>query len=88
MKLYLISQNVNTNYDTYDLCVVAAESEYEAKRIPPSSSDPRAGEDGKFKKTGVYGDWAENVDQVMCQYLGEAKEGTTPGIICASFNAG
>lgn len=31
MKLWLISQDVNNNYDTYDSAVVAFETEYEAR---------------------------------------------------------
>lgn len=33
MNLYLISQDVNNDYDTYDSAVVAAESEEEARGI-------------------------------------------------------
>lgn len=36
MKLWLISQSVNDGYDTYDACVVAAETEEEARRVSPS----------------------------------------------------
>jgi hypothetical protein len=35
MNLYLISQNVNNDYDTYDAAVVAANSEDEARLIHP-----------------------------------------------------
>lgn len=38
MKLYLISQNVNNGYDTYDSAVVCAETEEEARMIPISIS--------------------------------------------------
>ena len=30
-------QNINTDYDTYDTCVVCAENEDEAKKIHPAS---------------------------------------------------
>ena len=36
MKLYLIQQNTNRAYDTYDSAVVIATSEAEARRIHPS----------------------------------------------------
>ena len=35
MNLYLISQNRNNGYDTYDSAVVAAESEEKARMIRP-----------------------------------------------------
>ena len=38
MKLYLLSQEVVTGYDTYDSAVVAAESEDDARTIHPSWS--------------------------------------------------
>ena len=36
MKLWLISQDVNNNYDTYDSAVVAAETEEEARVTFPN----------------------------------------------------
>lgn len=33
MNLYLLKQEINTGYDTYDSCVVAAESEEDARVI-------------------------------------------------------
>ncbi len=36
MKLYLISQDVNTGWDTYNKVVVAANTENEARNISPS----------------------------------------------------
>lgn len=73
MKLWFISQpNENVDYDTYDSAVVAAETEEEAKVIQPS----------RFGSG-----WCAPED-VAVEYLGEAKEGTVKGVICASFNAG
>ncbi len=37
MNLYKLSQNINNGYDTYDSCIVAAETEEEAREIHPSS---------------------------------------------------
>jgi hypothetical protein len=72
MKLWLISQDVNT----FDSAVVSAATEEEAREIKPYEST-------------YYGEdtWCEAKD-VKVQYLGEAKEGTQKGVICASFNAG
>jgi hypothetical protein len=37
MRLYLVSQDKNKNYDTYDSVVVAAESEEQARNIHPAA---------------------------------------------------
>lgn len=77
MKLYYISQDVNGGYDTYDAAVVAAETEEEAKKIHPGSP-------ARWDR----GNWARSPDEVTAEYLGEAKPGTTPGVILASYHAG
>ena len=72
-KLYLLTQNVNSGYDTFDSCIVVAENEEEAKNIRPSSwADSSC--------------WAEPKD-IEAEEIGEAKEGLI-GCILASFNAG
>lgn len=78
MKLYLLSQDVNDDYDTYDSCVVAAENEEEAKMMHPES------EGGVICCVSV---WCNMPDEVQCKYIGEAAENMEKGVICASFNA-
>jgi len=82
MKLYLISQNVNNDYDAYDSAVVAAESVKDARNTHPRS---------EFNPTNWpdqdSGTWTVP-SKVKVKYLGEAKEGTKAGVICSSFNAG
>jgi hypothetical protein len=77
MKLFLISQNENHDYDTYDSAVVCASSESEAKNMHPRDGELRFNYD-----------WCSSVDFVNVQYIGEAAEGMKKGVICASFNAG
>lgn len=79
MKLWKLSQTVNNDYDTYDSAVVAAYSEEEARTIHPSAY---------YKWGEYYSGWALEPSQVMVEYLGQAKEGTTSGVVLASFNAG
>lgn len=78
MRLWLISQNDNTNYDTFDSAIVAAETEDDARMIKPCSRD--------------WGDrwssWARSPDKVSVEEIGTAKDGTERGVILASFNAG
>ena len=38
MKLWLLSQDENSGYDTFDSIIVAAETEEDAKKISPYSS--------------------------------------------------
>ena len=77
MNLYLLSQDENSGYDTYDSVIVAAETHGEASEIHPS----------------VYGGWSSGIwasspDNVTVEYLGKAKEGIKKGVVLASFNAG
>jgi len=80
MNLYLISQNVNRGWDTYDSAVVAAESEEAARSIHPG----KANWDGKSE---MYGTWCAKED-VYARLIGKAARGIQPGVVCASFNAG
>lgn len=79
MNLYLISQNENNSYDTYDAAVVAAESEDEARQIHPSYPN------GWLHKSNT---WATVPENVSVRLIGGATEGTKAGEILSSFNAG
>ena len=98
MKLWLISQSKNNDYDTYDSAVVAAETEEQARRTHPDNKgscdkvwDDSLGawrhKDSPEAGWGVGRTWTEP-HHVAIKYIGEAAEGTEPGVICASFNAG
>lgn len=95
MKLYLISQNIVCNYDTYDSAVVAAESPEEARKIHPSIYVTHIKEGkwfGTYSKGGEYENeedsWVKcsQAGQVLAEYLGETER--ERGLILASFNAG
>jgi len=84
MKLYLISQDVNDDYDTFDSAVVVAENEEEAKKIHPNSDD--ANDEDNFSHSGT---WAANISQVKVKYIGEAcKDLEVGSVVIYSFNAG
>jgi hypothetical protein len=83
VKLYLIKQFQNTDYDTFDSAVVAANSEEEAQRTHPAGEGTYPGEN-LWERT----DWADSPEAVEVQEIGTAKRGTKAGVICASFNAG
>lgn len=86
MKLWLLSQDENDGYDTYDSVVVAAENEVLAKAIHPSQIGDYAPKDPWV--SSYYRTWASSPDKVNCKIIGDAIEGTEPGVILASFNAG
>jgi hypothetical protein len=77
MNLYLLSQNYNPGYDTYDSCIVAAETKEDATTIHPD----------KDHGNWVDGAWV-SIDKVKCVLIGTAIHGTKRGVILASFNAG
>jgi hypothetical protein len=84
LGLYLISQNKNIGYDTYDSAVVIAESEEEAQRLSPSSGKEMSEEDWR----STWSAWCNSPEQVKVELLGKAKKGSEKGLVCASFNAG
>jgi len=81
LNIYLLRQNVNNEYDTYDSVVVCAETLDQAKLIHPSKVDW----DGTDEE--LYGTWCswEHVDGML---LGKASADMKKGVVLSSFNAG
>jgi hypothetical protein len=79
MKLWVISQDVNRGYDTYDSAVVAAETEEEARNILPSGDN--------WDEARRYGGWASKPSEVTVEYLGVTDRDIS-GVVLSSFNAG
>jgi hypothetical protein len=84
MKLFLVSQTKNSNYDTYSDFVICCENEEMARNASPQNGEPLT--EKEWKKT--YSSWCSSIDQVTVEYLGKAKEGLEKGIICSSYHAG
>ena len=82
MFLYVISQNVNDVYDTYDSAVVCAENEDEARKIHPDECYNDW--DGKCEP---FFDWCAAED-VRVEIIGTAANNLPKGIVVASYNAG
>lgn len=80
MNIYLISQEVNNDYDTYDSAVVCAKDEDNAKAIHPDGTAPP---DIWYSLTT----WTQT-DNVKVKLIGKAAKGIKRGVICASYNAG
>ncbi len=94
MNIYLITQETNIGYDTFDSAVVIADNEEQASKVNPLSvtypkdnniSDTE--EDGTFIKRSS--SWARNAKDVKVKllgsYLGEEKRAVA---IVSSYNAG
>lgn len=84
MNLYLLQQQERSGYDTYDSCVIAAETSYDAKRIHPATYQEGEWWLDKF----VSSSWASHPKNVKVTYIGVAGKKIKKGVICASFNAG
>lgn len=84
MNIYLISQNYNNSWDTYDSAVVVTESEDIAKRMHPHNGELDVNIGGMFGRN----DWAVP-EYVEVEYLGKADDSINERkVICSSFNAG
>lgn len=75
-KLWLLTGN-KRGYDTFDSCVVAADTEEEARQISPAY----------YKKFGYDSTWATTPEDVVVEYLGRT-EREIKGVVLSSFNAG
>lgn len=75
MKLFLLSQNHNERYDSYDSIVVAAHSAEDARLITPTND------------RWTDSNWCKP-EYVAVKYLGEAAPDIEGGVVLASFNAG
>jgi len=79
LYLYLISQTVNNNYDTYDSAVVCAASIEDAAKMHPKVINWN----GSKTKS-----WCES-DEVIVECIGVAEAEIQEGsVICSSYNAG
>lgn len=82
MKLFLISQEQNNDYDTYDSAVVAAPDEETARQMNPGTGKPVK----DWSKR--YSSWCYGPEHVIVRQIGEAAADVEQGVVCASFNAG
>lgn len=97
MKLWHVSQSVNTRYDTYSDFVCAAETEEAARDTwPRDYSDYLTPDTRTLRERQAAADssfdfdldgWA-TFEHVTATLIGEAIPGMKAGVICASFHAG
>jgi hypothetical protein len=79
MKLWLLTQKINAGYDTFDSCVVAADTREEARKIHPDEIFGSARSNNSA--------WCKPED-VVVEYIGRTDRSFDNPVICASFNAG
>jgi hypothetical protein len=84
LKLYLVSQTENSDYDTYDSFVIACEHEDVARNTNPQDGCVMTKKDWSY----LYSTWCPSPDHVIVTYLGIADASVKHGIVCSSFNAG
>lgn len=87
MNLYLLTQSVNDEYDTYDSMVVVAEKEEDAILIRPTDDhmEPLKLENHTHNPSH-FDDWA-NPKDVKVTLIGTT-DIDYACIVCSSFNAG
>ena len=100
MKIYLLEQNINTGYGTYNSVVVIAKNKKEARKIHPSSyvthitdnewMGTRYWEQTEDEYEYCLHDWvgASQIDKIKVTHIGTATEEQKKGVLLASFNAG
>lgn len=91
MNIYLVSQNDNDGWDTFDSFVCYAPNEEVAKKMLPNvgvllKPNEYWNKDGKHDNK--YSTWAMNINSITVKLLGSNAEITESGVILASFNAG
>jgi len=90
MKLWKIARTDRASYDEYDSAVVAAETEDAARGTHPRGAAVWRGDEWQYLSDGSYyydSGWADPATLTVV-LIGKAVDGTPPGIIVASFNAG
>ncbi len=94
MKLYLLTQNENTGYDTYDSMVIAAENEIDAKMLSFVQSyeliESEFVEEPDWRNYKFSNSYFGNQNWSRNPKIELISEDTNQneGIVCSSFNAG
>lgn len=79
-NLYLLTQTENDDWDTFDSCVVCAETENAARDIQPGGGDGKWG--------GEFSPWCSDPYKVTIRLIGTAALDVRQGVVIASYNAG
>jgi hypothetical protein len=97
MNIYLMSQVLNDDYDTYDSVVVAAKSAEDARTIHPNPWVTHIKNNewmGTYVNGGEYeknsSEWVvfNDISEIKVKVIGKANASLERGVINSSFNAG
>ncbi len=89
MNIYLISQEHNNRYDTYDSAIVVASSKEEAIRIHPSKARRGFTEDPWLDAhNNTWVDLRDVDEYISVKFVGSTSIYSSGTVLCASFNAG
>ena len=75
LKIFLLTQDENTNYDTYDSMVVCAKNEEAARKIHPHKRNTAYETDEDLWKSS-WPTWATKPENVKIRYIGIASKGS------------
>jgi hypothetical protein len=88
VNLYLLKRTDSVDYDEYDSCVVAAESEAAARLMHPDGYTWDGAQWLCADGTAPYNSsWTTLVARLDVTLVGAAAPGVS-GVVCSSFNAG
>ena len=102
MNLYLLTQDAVRGYNTYDSCVVCAESEEEAQTMVPDTYYLEFNDKPRYQyRDGIlwdieYGEtadedvagWPSHQSDVKVKLIGVAEPSVEKGVVGAYYNAG
>jgi len=101
MEIFLLKQEINRDYGTYNSVVVIAENEEEARKIHPSrfvthvSNNEWMGTFSMGQNKGVeYRTWDnkwvrfDQIGELIVTHVGTATAEQKKGVLLSSFNAG
>jgi len=93
LNLYLLMQDDNNDYDTFDSMIVVAENEEQARMIHPDGYDWSPDKNTWVNHRGeecIFKTWAFSIESISVEHVGICSiEGAKPGdIVIKSFNAG
>lgn len=93
-NLYLVSQQINNDYDTYDAMIACAKNEKDARQTDPSGFRIWKG-DGWYYQYGNgnevkenHSSWVDDIQYLKVEKIGKADKSIPLGVVLASFNAG
>lgn len=97
MEIYLLEQDLNNDYDTYDSVVVIAENKEDAIKMHPSEFVTHIKDGswmGTYTKGGEYKQdhcgWVafDRINEIKVTHIGKATDKQKKGVLLGSFNAG